>query len=288
MIAEGGDRGPAADLGPMARSDLLGYPVDRVSMDEAVERCRSFLGGDRLPRLIVTLNAAVLAMAERSGRLREAVRGGDLVLADGASIVWASRLLGGDLRHRVAGVDLMGRLAELADDERLRLFFLGARPAVVARVVERVEADHPGAVVAGYRDGYFAPEDRAGVVEEIRLSRADILFVAMPTPFKETWCRDHLRDFEVPVVLPVGGAFDVFAGLIPRAPLWMQSSGLEWLWRLSMEPRQKWRRYVYLNSAFVWLCLRARLRGPTPAPTRPDRPRRAATPPPAGADTVAP
>lgn len=250
MTADGG-RGPAS------RPDLLGYPIDRVSMDEAVERCRSFLGGDRRPRLVITVNAAILALAERDERLRRAVRRGDLVLADGVSILWAARLLGGDLRHRVTGIDLMERLVGLAGGERLRLYFLGARPEVVRKVVARVEAEHPGAVVAGSRDGYFAPEDRAEVIEQIRRSRADILFVAMPTPFKEIWCRDHLGDFEVPVVLPVGGAFDVFAGLIPRAPRWMQDAGLEWSWRLLMEPRQKWRRYFHLNSSFVWLCLRA-------------------------------
>ena len=236
---------------------VLGYPVDRVTMDEAVDRCRSYLHGDRRARLVVTLNAAVLAMAERCERLRSAVRGGDLVLADGISVVWAARLFGADLRHRVSGVDLMERLAQLADGEGLRIFFLGARPEVVLKVVDRIESEHPGVVVAGFRDGYFAPSEAGEVIEQVRRSRADILFVAMPSPFKEIWCFDHLDDLGVPVVLPVGGAFDVFSGEIPRAPVWMRNAGLEWSWRLLMEPRQKWRRYLFLNSAFVWLCLRS-------------------------------
>ena len=251
---------PPVELGTRSSVDLLGYEVDRVTMDEAVGRCLSFLEGDRRPRLVVTVNAAIIAQAERSERLRAVIRGGDLVLADGASIVWASRLLGGDLRTRVAGVDLMERLASVADDGRFRLYFLGARPEVVRMVVDRVELEHPGAVVAGYRDGYFPDEDWGRVVADVRESRADVLFVAMPTPFKEIWCADHLDELGVPVVLPVGGAFDVFSGLIPRAPRWMQSSGLEWFWRLMMEPRTKWRRYVVMNSSFVWICLRAALK----------------------------
>ena len=249
--------GAAIDRNSATRVDVLGYPIDRVTMDEAVDRCRSFLEGDRRPRLVVTVNAAILAMAERRERLRSIVRGGDLVLADGVSVLWAARLLGVDLGHRVAGVDLMERLARLAHDERLRLFFLGARPEVVRKVVDRIEREYPGALVAGHRDGYFPASASREVIEHVRESRADILFVAMHSPFKEIWCSDHLDDLGVPVVLPVGGAFDVFAGVIRRAPVWMQDAGLEWFWRLMMEPRQKWRRYLFLNSAFVWLCVRA-------------------------------
>ena len=252
--------GAAVERNQASRVDVLTYPIDPVTMDEAVDRCRSFLEGDRRPRLVVTVNAAILVMAERCDRLRSVLRAGHLVLADGVSIVWAARLLGVDLRHRVAGVDLMGRLARLADEERLRLFFLGARPEVVRKVVDRIESEHPGVVVAGYRDGYFPASASAEVIEQVRQSRADILFVAMPSPFKELWCSDHLGDLGVPVVLPVGGAFDVFCGDIPRAPSWMQNAGLEWSWRLMMEPRQKWRRYLFLNSAFVWLCVRSLVR----------------------------
>jgi N-acetylglucosaminyldiphosphoundecaprenol N-acetyl-beta-D-mannosaminyltransferase len=259
MMAPEAD-GLALEPGPRPRVELLGYPIDRVSMDEAVERCRSFLNGDRRPRLVITLNAAVLALAEQHEPLARVISGGDLVLADGVSILWATRLLGGRLRDRVAGVDLMERLTTMAHDHRLRLYFLGARPEVVRKVAERVEVEHPGAVVVGARDGYFQPEDWGQVIEQIRESRADMLFVAMPTPFKEIWCGAHLEDLGVPVVLPVGGAFDVFAGFIPRAPRWMQDHCLEWFWRLMMEPRGKWRRYLTLNTSFVLLCLKAWLR----------------------------
>ena len=252
---------PAIETGRSAHVELLGSRIDRVTMDEAVDRCRSFLGGDRRPRLIVPVNAAIFALADRSERLRRVIREADLVLADGAAVVWASRLLGGGLRHRVTGIDLMCRLAEVADRQRLRVFLLGARPEVVRKVADKFRAEYPGVVIAGSRDGFFAPEDQAAIITQVRESRPDILLVALPTPFKETWCLDHLGDFGVPVVLPVGGSFDVFSGLIRRAPRWMQAAGLEWSWRLLMEPRQKWRRYVFLNTTFVWLCLLSALRG---------------------------
>ena len=245
---------------PPRRVSLLGYPIDRVTIDQAVVICESFLAGDRRPRLVLTVNAATLAMADQSPAFGAVIRSGDLILADGVPIVWASRWLGERLEERVTGIDLMDRLIERADGDGLRLYFLGARPEVVGRVVQRMGADYPGAVVAGGRDGYFGPEDWNQIVAEIHQSRADILFVAMPSPFKEVWCRDHLGAMGVPVVLPVGGAFDVFAGLIPRAPVWMRESGLEWFWRLMMEPRGKWKRYLRSNTAFLRLCLVAFLR----------------------------
>ena len=256
------DENEALVVGHSTRVDVLAYPIDRVTMDEAVARCRSYLEGDRRPRLVVTVNAAILAMAERCERLRSAVRGGDLILADGISIVWAGRIFGVGLRHRVPGVDLMDRLARMADEEGLRLFFLGAQPEVVRKVVARIETEHPGVVVAGYRDGYFQRDASDEVVEQIRRSRADILFVAMPSPFKELWCSEKLEELGIPVVLPVGGAFDVYSGQIRRAPRWMQDVGLEWFWRLMMEPRQKWQRYLFLNSEFVWICLRSAILKP--------------------------
>ena len=245
----------AVELGPRDRELVMGYAIDRVSMEETVSRCRSFLTETRRPHLIVTVNAAILAQADRSEDLKAAIQSGDLVLADGVSIVWASKLLGGELKHRVTGIDLMEQLTRVASEERLRVYFLGARPEVVRKVVARVALKFPGVQVAGFSDGYRGTEDRDHLVEEIRESRADILFVAMPTPFKELWCASQLEELEVPIVLPVGGAFDVFAGLIPRAPLWMQNVGLEWFWRLLMEPRAKTSRYLVQNSLFVWIFL---------------------------------
>ena len=120
-----------------------------------------------------------------------------------------------------------------AGEHRLRVYFLGARREVVTALVERTKAQHPGLEIAGFRDGYFGPDDHLGIVEEIRASGAHMLFVGMPTPFKETWCERHRQRLDVPVIMGVGGSFDVLAGFIKRAPRWIQSLGLEWFWRLS-------------------------------------------------------
>jgi len=131
------------------------------------------------------------------------------------------------------------------------VFFLGAREEVVTRLAARCTSRHPGLVVAGYRNGYCGRESDAEVVEQVGRSGAAMLFVGMPSPFKEVWCERHRAALGVPVILGVGGSFDVLAGFIRRAPRWMQASGLEWLWRLAMEPRRLWRRYLVTNAIFV-------------------------------------
>jgi N-acetylglucosaminyldiphosphoundecaprenol N-acetyl-beta-D-mannosaminyltransferase len=244
------------------RIRLLDCPIDRLGMDEAVGLCLKAVRGDRRPRMVITVNAAILTMMRKDQRLREAVEAGEPVLADGMPVVWTSRLAGVGLDTRVAGVDLMAELIRCADREHLKLFFLGAKEEVVRSLAEQVGRQQPGAIVAGYRNGYFGREQYDEVIRQIRDSAADILFVGMPTPFKEIWCHENLARLGVPVVLPVGGAFDVLGGFVRRAPRWMQQCGLEWSWRLLMEPRKMWRRYLVTNTLFLGLALRAILTRP--------------------------
>src|SRR5262249_34785691 len=150
----------------------------------------------------------------------------------------ALRASGQSIPERVAGVDLMTRLLAEAGKHRLRVYFLGAKREVVTALAERTRAQHPELDIAGFRDGYFGLDDHLRIVAEIRASGAHMLFVGMPSPFKETWCERHRQRLQVPIVIGVGGSFDVLAGFIKRAPRWAQSAGLEWFWRLLMEPRK--------------------------------------------------
>jgi N-acetylglucosaminyldiphosphoundecaprenol N-acetyl-beta-D-mannosaminyltransferase len=241
---------------PSTRSspgELLGLPFDRLTMPAAVERCMQWCLGPRAPRTVITANAAILCMMRRDPELREACRRGDLILADGMSVVWTSRFARIPLPERVAGADLMARLLEAGAERRLKAFFLGARPEVVAELARRCARDYPGLVVAGFRDGYFGRGEQEGLVEEIRAAAPHMLFVGMPSPFKETWCERHRAALDVPIVMGVGGSFDVLAGYVPRAPRLVQSLGLEWSWRLAMEPRKLWKRYLVTNSEYLWL-----------------------------------
>jgi N-acetylglucosaminyldiphosphoundecaprenol N-acetyl-beta-D-mannosaminyltransferase len=250
--------GPAAKVScldklPVERPELLGLSFDPVTMEIAVARCLEFCRAKRASHTIVTANASHLCMMRYDAELALACRAAQLTVADGMSVVWALRASGQPAPERVAGIDLMDRLLAAAAKDRLSVYFLGARREVVEALEKKSRVRYPGLEIAGFRDGYFGPQDHQAIVEEIRASGAHILFVGMPSPFKETWCERYRERLDVPVIMGVGGSFDVLAGYIKRAPRWVQSAGLEWFWRLLMEPRKLWRRYLTTNSEFVWL-----------------------------------
>jgi len=243
----------AASIKPAERADLLGLSFDKVTMDTAVARCLELCRAPRASHTVLTANASLLCMIRRDQELALACRASSLIVADGMSVVWAQRASGQAMPERVAGVDLMARLLAVAGEHRLRVYFLGAKREVVSVLVARIRAQHPGLEIAGFRDGYFGQDEHLRIVEEIRASKADMLFVGMPSPFKETWCERYRQRLQVPVIVGVGGSFDVLAGFIKRAPRWLQSLGMEWFWRLLMEPRKLWKRYLATNSEFIWL-----------------------------------
>lgn len=235
------------------RAELLGLSFDTVTMEAVVARCLALCGASRTSHTVVTVNASHLCMLRRDTELARACRAGHLIVADGMSVVWALRASGQPAPERVAGVDLMEQLLAAAGKHRLSVYFLGARHEVINALVEKSRTQYPGLEIAGFRDGYFSQSDHLAIVEEIRASGASMLFVGMPTPFKETWVERHRERLQVPVIVGVGGSFDVLAGFISRAPRRLRLLGLEWFWRLLMEPRKLWKRYLTTNSEFIWL-----------------------------------
>jgi N-acetylglucosaminyldiphosphoundecaprenol N-acetyl-beta-D-mannosaminyltransferase len=200
--------------------------------------------------------------------LRRDVVESDIVSPDGMGIVWGARLLGVPLRERVTGIDLMLALLAMSEREGFRPYILGAEPAVLQTACEAIKAKHPHLTFAGTHHGYFSNEEAPEIVESIRSCNADLLFVAMSTPRKEQFLHRYRDELGVPFLMGVGGSVDVIAGKVKRAPTWMQSLGLEWLFRTCQEPRRMWKRYVTTNSAYAWLLMRAlmsrRVRTPTP------------------------
>ena len=238
-----------------SKVNLCDVTLDALSMPEVVARAEQALH-NRARLNISVVNVAKLVNMRRDPLLRESVTSGDLILADGMPLVWLSRLVGRPLPERVAGIDLMYELLQLADQRVLRVFLLGARPETLSRVVAIVQQRYPRLVIAGTRDGYFPDNEAEAVAQAVRDSRPDILVVAMSSPKKELFMRKWAQYMSVPVVHGVGGAFDVVAGVTRRAPRWMQSSGLEWFYRLIQEPRRMWKRYLVTNVRFLGLALR--------------------------------
>ena len=235
---------------------LFDCPIAKLTLEEVCAIADRFIASQQ-PHYIAVVNAAKLVHMRRDSALRQSVLSADIIGADGVPVVWASRLLGAPLPERVNGTDLMMELLAKGDRCGYRIFFFGARAEVLDRVLAIVRRDYPGVRIAGARHGYFTEAEEAGIAQQIRASHADILFIAFGTPKKELWVKKYLQAMQTPVVHGVGGSFDVLAGVIPRAPRWMQRYGLEWFFRLLQEPRRMWRRYLYTNSQFALLFLRA-------------------------------
>lgn len=228
-------------------------------MDETIARISQAIEEKRQIHHTVINAGKVVAMQE-DPVLRSSVVSSDLINADGMAVVWAIRFLGHKIPERVTGIDLMFRLIRLAQQNGYKCFFLGAKEDVIERVVARVSHDYSPSVIAGYRNGYFSGQDEPFIATQIAESRARILFVAITSPKKENFLAKHKSVLgNVNFIMGVGGSFDVLAGVTRRAPVWMQSLGFEWLYRLMQEPGRMWKRYLIGNSRFILLVLKARL-----------------------------
>jgi N-acetylglucosaminyldiphosphoundecaprenol N-acetyl-beta-D-mannosaminyltransferase len=238
---------------------MMGCLIDNLSMEETLQRVDGFIRAGT-PHQHVVVNVDKLVKASRSPELRRIINECALINADGMPVVWAARLLGRPLKERVAGIDLFEALMARAALRRWRVFLLGAREEVVAGVRAIYEAKYPGLTIAGHRNGYWSAAEEEGVAGQIAASRADLLFVAISSPKKEQFLGTYQARMRVPFAMGVGGTFDVAAGLVKRAPRWMQRAGLEWFYRFLQEPRRMFRRYFIDDMAFLWLFLKEAVR----------------------------
>ena len=238
-----------------SRIEIMGCLIDNLSLEETLQKIESFIQSGR-PHQHGVVNVDKVVKASRDPELRRIINECALVNVDGMPVVWASRLLGKSLKERVAGVDLFEALVERSAEKGWRVFFLGAREEVVRAVKDLYGRKLPRLQVAGYRNGYWNPEEEAGVVKLIADSRPHLLFVAISSPKKEQFLGRYQAEMKVPFAMGVGGTFDVVVGKVKRAPLWMQKWSLEWFYRFLQEPRRMFKRYFIDDMWFFWLLLK--------------------------------
>ena len=215
------------------RTDVLGVAFDNVTLDEAVDRALAMLEEDG-PHMVATPNPEMVQRAKKDREFAGILSQAELVIPDGVGVVHAAKILGRPLKGRVPGIDfasaLMGRMAGTGR----RLYLLGAAPGVAEQAAVNLRAAYPGLVVCGARDGYF--QDDGPVIEDIRRARADVVFVCLGFPKQEKWIAAHGGAAGARLYIGLGGALDVFAGKVERAPESFQRLGLEWLYRLIRQP----------------------------------------------------
>lgn len=238
--------------------DIVGAPICNVSLEEAIETIERFVAS-RGHHYVCFNNVHTVITCRKDAEFRRATREADLALPDGVPLVWALNLMGYEQKTRVYGPDAMLVLCERSVRKGYSHFFYGGEEGVPDALAERLRARYPGLKVAGWYSPPFRPltaQEDEEVVDAINRSKADFLWVGLGAPKQEKWMLKHLGQIRVPVMLGVGAAFDFHSGRIKQAPGWMQKVGLEWFFRLCMEPRRLWKRYLYNNPAFLFLFAR--------------------------------
>ena len=246
--------------------DVMGLPIRPIDMAQLIDTVARRVKSRRKTTLGYA-NAHTVNLARSDARYQRVLRDVDLLFADGISVVWASRGIGGGLPQRLTAADYLPGLIERCVADGISLYLLGGTDDVNRRAIERLRTAHPGLRIIGGRPGFFDPGQSSAIIADINAAAPDILLVGMSSPVQEFWIAEHDAALRPPVRWCVGALFDYIAGAEARAPRWMCRVGCEWLYRLLVDPVGKWRRYLLGNPRFVWNAVCWRLRGPVRAGT---------------------
>lgn len=220
----------------MEKELYLGVSVSPYTYEQIIADLKKRIANGE-QSTVIAVNPEKVMTAGRDPLVKELINNSTYQIADGIGMIIASKLKKGQLRERVTGVDMMGRLLQFAADEGHSVFFYGAKEEVVRTAKEKLEAKIPALRVAGYANGYV--QDQEALVKQIRESGASLLFVALGSPRQELWIKENMPKLpNVKVFQGVGGSFDVYSGKVKRAPAFYRKFGLEWLYRLMKEPKR--------------------------------------------------
>jgi len=236
--------------------------IDNVSYGEAINMIINLVEIKK-SSYVVTPNVDHVMRLQKDEEFVKIYKNAALHLCDGIPLLWAAKWLGMSLKEKISGSDLFPGLCRVAYKEGYRIFFLGGKIGAVSESRKILEIRYPGIQICG---AYCPPigfendiDENNKIVEMIKAVKPDILFVGVGSPKQEKWIYRHKEELQVPVSIGIGATFDFVSGMVKRAPIWMQKSGLEWFWRLMMEPKRLWKRYLIDDPVFFWLVLKQKL-----------------------------
>ncbi len=215
--------------------EIAGINIDDISMEQAVERIYEFIALNE-NHSVFTPNAEIMMDGITNKDMKAILNGADMLVADGAGVVLASKILGKAVTEKVSGFDLVKNLLAESSKRPIKFYLFGGKPGIPEKANANIICDYPGAEVVGTRNGYFSKEDEASIIEEINNSGADVLLVCLGAPKQELWITENKSRLKVKASLGVGGTLDVLAGNVKLAPDFFRNNGLEWLYRLYKEP----------------------------------------------------
>lgn len=243
--------------------NLCGVCINNYSFDEVVKKIITHAESKHDSQYVVTPNAQHLVTLQHDSYFREIYQGAFLSVPDGVPLLWAAKFLRTPLKNRVNGTDLFEKVCEIASDKELKVFFLGGRPGAVDTVAEVLSKRHSNLIISGtYCPPYGFESDAnelSKINELIKSASPHILFVGLGAPKQEKWIYENYKDLNIPISIGIGVSFELVSGMVRRAPKVMQSLGLEWFFRLLMEPKRLWKRYIVGNVIFVWLVIKQKL-----------------------------
>lgn len=240
------------------KKEILGVGIHTLQMDEAVQTAADFLLESGRCHVIATANPEMIMMAQDNPSLASSLAQADLVVPDGIGAVWALNRQYGLKQTRVTGFDLTQNILALSAEKGYRVFFFGSAPGVAMTAKINAEEKYPGLDVCGVRDGFFAETEEEDIVRAINESKADFVLVALGVPKQESWIARHKEKLKASLIIGVGGTLDVMAGVVPRAPKWMQEAKLEWLFRLLCQPKRFLRMLALPRFVLAVICAKKR------------------------------
>ena len=236
--------------------EVIGFPVAASTFDAQIKIILEWASSYE-SKIIFVANVHMLMEAYWHPDFSLILKSADLVTPDGMPLVWMMRLMGSRAQNRVSGMDLLLSLCKLAPLEDISIFFLGSELKILESIRIKLEHEFPNLRIAGMEPLPFRPltpaEDKA-IIQKIHESGTQLVLVSLGCPKQEYWMNQHKGKIQA-VMIGLGGALPVFAGVHKRAPLWMRNSGLEWFYRLIQEPRRLWVRYTKTIPPFIWLAL---------------------------------
>ena len=235
--------------------DILGVRITCVDIKTMLELVQEW-AEQQCYHTISYVNAHCLNIASEDPMYQAILNKADLVYADGISVVWAGRLLGGCRMQKATGADWIDEFCDLAQANNWRIYIIAGKAGMAKMACHNLTKRHPRLNIVGACDGYFMEKSQFRVLRDIEKTAPHILFVGLGTPRQEKWIARHRDRIPVPICWAVGALFDYIAGVEPRAPAWMRALALEWLWRLLLDPSGKWRRYILGNPLFIYRVLR--------------------------------
>lgn len=246
-------------LGHNRRITILDTVIDVLDEKETINLVEKYIN-EKEPLHLMGVNADKINSLNTNHRLKEIINGCGIINADGASVVLASRFLKKPLPERVAGIDLMQKLVDVSEKKGYSIYLLGAKQQVVEKTAQVLKGKHKDLNILGVHNGYFKQQDWKEISKELKKLCPDIVFIGITSPLKEHLIEYLQNDGNKSVFMGVGGSFDVISGNIPRAPLWMQKTNLEWLFRVMQEPRRLFKRYFVGNVTFINAIIKEKVR----------------------------